>query len=138
MSTTRTSIRAWLTAVVVSHLVISFVHGNAHSGAHVELSLLGTLFVFVIILAGPLVGLALTWVSLRTGGWVVASTMAAAFVFGVVNHFLLTSPDHVTQVASEWRLLFSVTAVLLALTEALGSWLALQLVRERQQRQVLV
>ena len=119
-------------AVVIGHLVISLLHGNAHSGAHIELSSLATLFVFAIILAGPLVGLALTWVSRRTGGWVVAITMAAAFAFGVVNHFLLTSPDHVTQVASEWRPLFASTAALLALSEALGSCLALQLVRERR------
>jgi hypothetical protein len=44
--------------------------------------------------------------------------MAASLVFGVVNHFLLASPDHVSHVAQQWRTLFATTAVLLALTEA--------------------
>ena len=47
-----------------------------------------------------------------------------SLVFGVVNHFLLESPDHVAQVAAQWRVLFGTTAVLLAVTEALGSGLA--------------
>jgi len=31
-----------------------------------------------------------------------------------VNHFVLESPDHVAQVAAQWRVLFGTTAVLLA------------------------
>ena len=46
--------RRWLTAAVLSHLVISFVHGAAHAGAHVPLSPAANLFVFIVILAGPI------------------------------------------------------------------------------------
>ena len=53
--------RRWLTAAVLLHLVVSIVHGTAHAGAHVPLSPAANLFVFTVILAGPLVGLALTW-----------------------------------------------------------------------------
>ena len=62
------------------------------------LSLAGNLFVFIVILAGPLVGLVLTWLAQRTGGAVIAITMAASLVFGVVNHFVLFSPDHISHV----------------------------------------
>jgi hypothetical protein len=118
----------WLTAAVLSHLAISFVHGAAHAG---PLSLAANLFVYIVILAGPIVGLVLTWLGWGIGNWVIAITMAASLIFGVVNHFLLASPDHVAHVAQQWRTLFAATAVLLALTEAVGSVLAIRLARER-------
>jgi hypothetical protein len=43
-----------------------------------------------------------------------------------VNHFVFDSPDHVAHVVSEWRALFGWTAVLLAVTEALGASLAIR------------
>jgi len=124
--------RPWLAAAVLAHLVISIVHGAAHANAHVPLSTAANLFVFIVILAGPVVGLALTWRADRIGSWIVAITMAASFAFGVVNHFILASPDHVAHVAGQWRPLFATTAVLLALTEALGSGLAIRFAGERK------
>jgi hypothetical protein len=46
--------------------------------------------------------------------------MAGALVFGFVNHFVISSPDHVNHVAEAWRPLFASTAWLLVLTEAAG------------------
>ena len=116
--------------MVLTHLVVSLVHGIAHAQAHVPLSPAANLFVFIVILAGPLAGLALTWPARRLGSWVVAATLAGSLVFGLVNHFVLASPDHVAHVAPEWRPLFTATAILLAVTEALGSGLAIRLARE--------
>jgi len=126
--------RRWLTAAVLTHLAVSIVHGTAHAGAHVPLSPAANLFVYIVILAGPLVGLALTWPSERMGSWLIAMTMTGSLVFGLVNHFVLAGPDHVAEVARQWRPLFTTTAVLLALTEALGSGLALRLARARRSR----
>ena len=109
-----------LAAVVLTHLAISVVHGRAHEGAQVPLPLAGTLFVFIVILAGPLVGLGLSRWRPRAGAWIVAMTMAGALVFGLVNHFLIDGSDHVANVAAEWRSLFGATAVLLLLSEAAG------------------
>ena len=141
MSGNNSSAWKWLTAVVLSHLVISFVHGAAHAQAHVPLSLTANLFVYIVILAGPLVGLAIvlmpglktrpTSALVRIGSWVIAVTMLGSLVFGLVNHFVLSSPDHVSHVDPQWRVLFGTTAVLLAMTEALGSGLAFGLTRER-------
>jgi hypothetical protein len=125
-------LRVWLTAAVLGHLVVSIVHGAAHANANVPLSTSANLFVFIVILAAPVVGLALTWPAQRIGSWLVAIAMAASLVFGLVNHFVLASPDHVTHVALRWRPLFTTTAVLLAITEVLGSGLAIRLARERQ------
>lgn len=124
----------WLAAVVLVHLAISVVHGTAHSGARVPLSPASNLFVLVVILAGPLVGLALTWPAEQLGSWLIAVTMAGSLAFGLVNHFVIASPDHVSHVAVEWQPLFTTTAVLLALTEAAGAAMAIRVAREGMKR----
>ena len=128
------AIRLSLGAVVFVHLVVSAFHGTAHDRAHVPLALWANVFVYVVILAAPLAGLALTWWNARVGGWVIALAMAGSFVFGVVNHFLLSSPDHIAHVDPQWRPLFTVTAVLLAPTEALGVVLAAKFLASRSVR----
>ena len=129
MSTNRRRVRTALVAAVLAHLVISIAHGTAHSAAHVPLSPAASLFVYAVILAGPLVGLALVWLAESLGTWVIMLTMAGSLVFGVINHFVFDSPDHVSQVDPQWRLLFATTAVLLAATEVLGVGLAQMLRR---------
>jgi hypothetical protein len=110
----------WMTAAVVVHLVISVLHGRAHDGGHVALTEGQSLFVYVIILAAPLAGLAISVVRRRLGGAIVAAAMAASLLFGLVNHFLVISPDHVSQVTAAWRWSFTATAVLLVISEAAG------------------
>jgi hypothetical protein len=120
-----------LAAIVLAHLAISVVHGAAHTGARVELGAAGTVFVYVVILAGPLVGLALVLAGSsaadpagtrpRVGAAIVAMSMAGALVFGLVNHFFIQGADHVAHVAREWRTLFASTAALLAVLEAAGT-----------------
>jgi hypothetical protein len=119
----------WMAATVLVHLLVSMIHGAAHTWASVPMSMAANLFVFVVILAGPLIGLGISFRTKLYGGAVVALTMAAALVFGVVNHFLIDSPDHITHIATPWSRLFVTTAVLLAITELLGLAFALRLVR---------
>lgn len=132
MSRNGSSTWRWLAAVVGGHLLISFAHGAAHDGARVPLSQTANLFVYTVILAGPLVGLAFAWHAERLGYWVIALTMAGSLVFGVVNHFVLASSDRVSHVDAQWRALFASTAVLLAVSEALGCGLAIHGIRERR------
>jgi MFS family permease len=141
MSGNRSSAWTWLTAVILVHLLVSFAHGAAHAQAHVPLSRAANLFVYIVILAGPLIGLAIVLPGLKTrptserqriGSWLIVVTMSGSLIFGLVNHFVLSSPDHVTHVDPEWRVLFGATAVLLAVTEALGSGLAFRLAQERK------
>jgi hypothetical protein len=130
MSTKGSSARRWLAAVVLSHLAVSIVHGAAHVGAHVPLSQAASLFVFIVIFIGPLVGLGLTWPARRIGSWIVAITMSGSFVFGLVNHFVLAGPDHVAHIDPQWRALFAASAIIVAGIELLGSGLALMCARE--------
>ena len=132
MSSTRHSAWRWLIAAVLVHLVVSIVHGAAHSEAHVPLSRAANLFVFGVIVAGPLVGLALASSAERISNWVIAVTMASALVFGCVNHFVLAGPDHVSQIAEPWRPIFTTTAALLAAIEGLASALAIRIARRRK------
>jgi len=115
----------FLTLVVFLHLAVTALHGRAHVGAVVPVSTVSNIFIFSVIIAAPLAGVAILWfLSIEGGAWLLALSLAASFVFGVVNHFVLDSPDHVAHIAAQWKLLFGATAVLLALTEALGSGLA--------------
>ena len=56
-----------MAAVVLAHFAVTVVHGVAHTEAHVSLSPGANVFVFTVILAGPLVGLAMTWWAERFG-----------------------------------------------------------------------
>ena len=109
-----------LTVVVLVHLAISIGHGRAHTGAQVPLTIAGALFVYIVILAGPLAGLVVSRWRPRAGAWMVAASMAGALVFGLINHFIIAGPDHVGHVAAEWRSLFGITASLLVVSEAAG------------------
>jgi hypothetical protein len=127
-------LKASIAALVIVHFAVSVVHGVAHEGAHVSLAPAALAFVIVVILIGPLVGLALTRVQPRGGAAVVAASMAGAFLFGVVNHFVLPGSDHVSQVDAEWRALFGSTAALLALIEAGGTIVGAVAVRRYARR----
>ena len=115
----------WLTAAVLVHFIVSIVHGAAHGGAHVRLSPMAALYVLVVIVAGPLIGLALMRSGRRVGSWMIALTLAGSLAFGVAYHFVLANPDHVAHVDPHWRRSFATTAGLLAVTEALGCVLAI-------------
>ena len=110
-----------LAAVVILHFGINIVHGRAHEGAQVPRSFAAGLFVYIVILAGPLVGLGVWRWRPQLGGWLVAACMSGALVFGVINHFIIDGPDQVGHVAVEWRSLFGATAALLVVCEAAGA-----------------
>src|SRR5258707_10618201 len=92
-----------LTAVVLTHLAINIAHGRAHDGGQVPLTAAGMLFVYVVILAVPLVGLGVWRWQPRLGGWVVAASMSGALGFGLINHFIIDGPDPLPHVAAAWR-----------------------------------
>jgi hypothetical protein len=114
------------TAIVLAHLAVNVVHGLAHAKLHVGLTRGQIDFIVAVILLGPILAMILLWTRLRrAGAWLLLVSMAGSFVFGAYYHFLLNSPDNVSHVsAGSYRMAFQITAVLLALTEALGCWVA--------------
>jgi hypothetical protein len=120
-----------LTVIVLLHLGVTVVHGWAHTGAVVPVSTISNIFILTVILAAPLVGIGILWfLSISAGAWLIGLSLTAALLFGVVNHFLLDSPDHVAHIVAQWKVLFGTTAVLLALTEAVGAGLAFRRARQ--------
>lgn len=112
-------------AAVIAHAVVVALHSTAHQILGVQASPLQMLFIVtVIIIAPPLAGV-LLWKDFRwPGAMLLAASMAGSLIFGVYNHFVAHSPDHVSQVSSMspagWAVVFQVTALLLSITEALG------------------
>jgi hypothetical protein len=113
--------RQLLAIVVFGHLAVTFVHGAAHAGAQVPTTMAANIFIYLVIEGGPLAGLWLARSHPRAGGWLVAATMSGSLVFGLVNHFVISSPDHVNHVAAQWRMFFASTALLLVITEGIGT-----------------
>jgi hypothetical protein len=116
-------LRAWLVGSVVVHFAVAMWHGLAHVHVPVPLTELQTVFVWVVILVVPFVGAGLLWSRwARVGAWLIAAAMFASLVFGVLNHFVLDSPDYVMHVPEhEWRHAFVLSAALVAVTEAVGT-----------------
>jgi Na+/proline symporter len=76
-----------------------------------------------VIFLGPVVATALLWTRLeKAGAALMAVTMAGAFVFGAINHFVLPGSDNVLEMQlGQWaESLFVVSAIGLGLIEAGG------------------
>jgi hypothetical protein len=99
-------LRGWLVAILVVHCAVALWHGRAHVHVPVPLTPLQTAFVGIVIIVMPFVGVGLLWTSrLRTAACIIMLSMLASLLFGVINHFVLDSPDYVMHVPEhEWRL----------------------------------
>ncbi len=115
------------TAIVLAHLAVNIIHGAAHHELRVELRSAATIFLIGVILLCPLISMVLLWASQERLGLVLLTlSMAASLIFGLYNHFVVISPDHVgKQVPSSWGTAFVLTAYLLVLMEAIGTSMGL-------------
>jgi hypothetical protein len=118
----RHSMRVWVTIVVLAHLAVNILHGQAHTRLGVGLSAWQQAYVIAVILLAPLVALALVFTRYaRTGLWLLLASMLGSLIFGACYHYVVISPDHVAHLpAGDARGLFRITALLLLLTEALA------------------
>ncbi|MBR8832544.1 MAG: hypothetical protein DSM106950_00490 [Stigonema ocellatum SAG 48.90 = DSM 106950] len=125
------------TAIVVIHAIAHTLHGFAHAEIPVPLSLLQIWFVSVVILLGPVISAALLWTQFyRIGNWLLLSSMTGAILFGLYHHFIVISPDHVSQVAfTGWGLLFQITAILTLIIDGLGIGMSVWTLKTIQQPQ---
>lgn len=115
------------TAIIIIHVIAHTLHGLAHTQIPVPLSLLQSGFVGGVVLLAPIIAAILLWTPLyRIGGWLLLGSMAGAILFGIYNHFIAISPDHVSHVSFEgWGLLFQVTAILTLIVDGFGCWVSL-------------
>ena len=123
MSSTAHRRIAWVvTLVVLAHLVVNLLHGQAHTSLAIELATWQHVYVIVVILLAPLVALALSWTRYaRVGVWLLLASMLGALIFGAAYHYIIISEDHVAHLPpGDARGLFRVTALLLLVTETVG------------------
>jgi len=97
---------------------------SCHRELRVGLAPLASIFVTVVVLVFPLIATVLLWTSEKRLGLILLSlSMFGSLLFGLYHHFLAVSPDHVhSQPASAWGTTFVVTAYLLLITEAIGTY----------------
>src|SRR5712692_8928311 len=113
--------------VILVHLGVIAVHGRAHSLLHISLTYLQQVFVFVVILAGPLLaGILLLFKAQRAAAVLLLLSMAGSLAFGVYNHFVVTGADNALHVAPGTRgTAFQITSILLVVNAMLGCWAGL-------------
>lgn len=105
------SVATYGTVIVLVHAVMAATHGIAHLVIPVTLSLFSTLFVAVVIGLAPFVA-----------AWLLFTSMLAAFLFGVYNHFIALSPDHVARIPDhDATPIFQATAYTIMVLEAIGA-----------------
>ncbi len=114
--------RVWVTIAILAHLIVTMLHGQAHTRLNVGLSDWQNVYVLAIVVVAPLVALVLSFTRyLRVGLWLLLASMLGSLIFGICYHYIIISPDHVAHLPpGEARGLFRLTAVLLLITEAFG------------------
>ena len=79
------------TTIVVVNLLLNIVHGAAHLELHIDPSAADKLFVAVVILAGPIVAMALLWTPWQCLGLgLLALTMAGSVSWALITTLALT------------------------------------------------
>jgi len=132
MTSTKHRRIAWVvTLVVLAHLVVNLLHGQAHTSLAIGLATWQHVYVIAVILLAPLVALALSWTRYaRVGVWLLLASMLGALIFGAVYHYIIISEDHVAHLPpGNARGLFRVTALLLLVTETVGVIVAAMIAR---------
>lgn len=96
-------------------------HGWSHWQSSVPTTPAQQVFIAIVIAALPIVAAGLVLFGKRGIGYALfAMAMLAGFVFGVIFHFVLDTPDLYANVHGPGAGHFSVSAVLLAITQLLG------------------
>jgi hypothetical protein len=118
-------------AIVLTHLLITLLHGLAHGALQVNLRALDTIFVAVIVLFSPLLAGILVWIGQQRSGLILLSlSMFGSLLFGLYHHFLVISSDHVhSQPTTPWGTAFVLTAHGLLLTEVIGTYVGVHFLR---------
>lgn len=124
-------IRTVGTLLVLVHLGVVLLHGSDHAHLAINMAPWQNAFIGAVIVVAPLGAAAILWTRLwKVALWLLALSMAGSFFFGLWYHFLAGGADNVlTMPPDSVHVAFRVTAVLLAILEAIGcawSFLVLQ------------
>jgi hypothetical protein len=125
-------------AVVLVNAVVLLAHDSAHRSLGILLSPWQEAFIYSVIVAGPILALLVLRQNEAYGYALLILSMLGSFLFGVYHHFIAVSPDHVAHLPPGGaQCLFRVTAVLMAITQGAGAFIAaVGLARRRSQHLV--
>jgi hypothetical protein len=128
------------TTIVIIHAIAHGLHGLAHQKIPIPLSLFQSLFIGIVILLAPIIAAVLLWTQFsRLGSWLLLSSMIGAIAFGIYNHYIFISPDHVSHVAfTDWGMLFQITAILTLIIDGLGCWISILALKTNQQTETVL
>ncbi len=108
----------YLIGLVLAHFIATLVHATAHFALQIVPAGIDLLFIVGVIWIGPLVALVILRFNPPLAAGLLAVLMGAAFVYGLVSHFLVAGPDNVAFVGAQtWTVLFVGTAFLLGVLE---------------------
>lgn len=115
------------TLIVLVHLAVLLVHASGHTHLNIQPNSWQTVFIALVIFAGPFIAMVLLWTRLqRAALFLLGGSMAGALVFGLYYHFVAPGADNALGLApGHWSTVFLATSVLLAASEAFGcAWSA--------------
>ena len=111
----------YLIGFVLAHFLVVLLHSVSHLVLAIVPAIPDVAFIVSVIIAGPLLPLAVLRSNRAVATGVLALVMGAAFVYGFVGHFLVAGPDHVSaSVSDPWTAVFVVSAALLGALEAVS------------------
>lgn len=112
----------WL---VATHFVVVLLHGTAHIVLGIVPSVVENAFIVIVIGLAPVVALPFVLRGSRAGAGILTLALAASWLYGMVNHFIIEGADHVTGLDhGAWQTTFTITGILLLVLEAVGTLLA--------------
>lgn len=112
----------WLVAL---HVAVVIPHSAAHFALGIVPSAIDTAFIVLVIVIAPIVALPFVLRGSRAGIGLLTLAMAASWLYGMVNHFIIEGADHVTGLdQGAWQATFTVTGLLLLIVEAVGTLFA--------------
>jgi hypothetical protein len=83
--------------LVLTHHAIAYFHGAAHTQLEISMALWQNLFINLIIIALPLLGVVLLWTKWTNFGlFGIMLAMVGALIFSIMHHYTLPSPDHIS------------------------------------------
>ncbi len=117
------------TAILLSHFALVIWHLLLLVKVQPSMPTL-VLPLLIVVNIIPLMALIAFWRGWRRlAGWMVIIPLGVALVIGCYTHFLSGGTDSVFRMPpGEWRSSFQVSAVMLAILEALGCWVGFQMV----------
>ncbi|MGI9285866.1 MAG: hypothetical protein ACR2P1_10800 [Pseudomonadales bacterium] len=86
-----------VTVLVLAHHGIAYFHGAAHDQLQIPMATWQNVFINVVILVVPLIGVVLLWTKWsRWGLFGIMWAMIGALIFSIMHHYMLQSPDHIS------------------------------------------